>query len=102
MKVNCQTVWVKEDRRTSQKSEVRMQNAEVRMQKSEYRSQNTEVGAIFTSAFLLLDSEFLYSYLSASTGSSLEARRAGISPLITPTSSNTSVETARVIREMCR
>src|SRR6185437_8064560 len=56
MKVNCQTVWVKEDRRTSQKSEVRMQNAEVRMQKSECRSQNTEVRIQKSVRFSLLHS----------------------------------------------
>jgi hypothetical protein len=50
----------------------------------------------------LLNYSLAYSYLSASTGSSLDARRAGINPLITPTSNSTSVETARVISEMCR
>src|SRR5689334_12232971 len=40
----------------------------------------------------------LYSYRNASTGSSLEARNAGTSPLNTPTMSSTIVETVTVIR----
>ena len=43
-----------------------------------------------------------HSYRSASTGSSFDARIAGTSPLITPTTSNTRVETASVIIEIFR
>src|ERR1700730_17759876 len=42
-----------------------------------------------------------YSYRSASTGSSLEARSAGTSPLATPTASNTREESMTVAREIC-
>lgn len=43
-----------------------------------------------------------HSYLSASTGSSFDARKAGTRPLMTPTTSNTKVETISVIEEICR
>ena len=43
-----------------------------------------------------------HSYRSASTGSSFDARIAGTSPLITPTTSNTTVESTIVIMEMRR
>jgi len=41
-----------------------------------------------------------YSYRNPSTGSSREARIAGINPLITPTITSTATETPRVAREM--
>jgi hypothetical protein len=43
-----------------------------------------------------------YSYRSASTGSSFEARIAGTSPLITPTTSNTIPDKNTVIKEIRR
>jgi len=43
-----------------------------------------------------------YSYLSASTGSRREARRAGTIPLITPTSSRTAADPITAIAEMRR
>jgi hypothetical protein len=46
------------------------------------------------------DRPMFYSYLNASTGSSFEARMAGTSPLITPTTNNTRVETASVSIEI--
>jgi hypothetical protein len=44
----------------------------------------------------------LYSYRSASTGSSFDARSAGTSPLITPTTNNTAVESSTVNSEIRR
>jgi hypothetical protein len=43
-----------------------------------------------------------YSYLSASTGSSFEARNAGTRPLTTPTASSTNVESITVASEIRR
>ena len=43
-----------------------------------------------------------HSYRNASTGSNFDARSAGTSPLITPTTSRTIVESITVIIEICR
>ena len=48
------------------------------------------------------DSVLFHSYRNASTGSSLDARSAGTSPLITPTTSRTIVESITVIIDICR
>lgn len=111
MKVNCQAQAVKEDwvknagvRRNDANAEVRSENSEVKRENA--NAESRIFGAIcLLSGLLLLNSEFwpfAYSYLSASTGSSFDARNAGINPLITPTSNSTNVETSSVMIEICR
>src|SRR5712692_2385532 len=83
----------------------------------EVRSQNAEARRHDPADFLLLTFAFclsifnrqskirnrrFYSYLSASTGSSFEARSAGTNPLITPTTSSTAVESSTVASEIRR
>ena len=85
-----------------------MQNVDFRMQNENLLDLcSRSAGCVFpfcnlNSAFCILFSPPPHSYLSASTGSSFEARSAGTSPLATPTASKTRVDSMTVAMEICR